>query len=211
MNHEAAFVYSTLYYFSSLSVSFTEQKGEHAVHEEPFIILLSSAWTMCALVLYPRAALMTGLLSHSQDFLWHSPPWHLNTSQTSINSHLQHLGETRGYCPHLESQHTLGWKGPSVQPPCHGTSLYYWQAKARQKNGNKKVSGFPEKQVLADMAEALFPATAVTMQHFCKPPTAYNCNSRHQIWARGALDGAGKGQTYLDHQKPPYFTRVWLA
>lgn len=110
MNHEATFVYSTIRYFSSLPLSLTTQKGQHTFNEELFNILFSSPWTMCVLVLYPRAALMTGLLSSSQDFLWHSSPQHLSASQTPINSHLQHLCELRGYCPALESQNCLGWK-----------------------------------------------------------------------------------------------------
>lgn len=97
------------------------------------------AWTMCVLVLYPGAALMAGLLSPSQDFLWHSPPPHLNTSQTSINSHLQHLRETRGYWLGVRITAYFGLEGTiSPNPLPWDITLLMTSKGQREKRQQKK-------------------------------------------------------------------------
>lgn len=112
MNHDAVSGYSTVYYFSSLPA----QKEDHSFNEELFSALFSSSWTMHILVLYSKAALMTGSLSSSQDSLWHSSPQYLHTSQTSVNSRLQHL-LNQGLLP----------------------TFYQWQAKVQREERGKKL------------------------------------------------------------------------
>lgn len=141
-------------------------------------------------------------VTHKIFYSIHHPSiWTLHKHQ-SIHIYSTYVSETR--YPHLESQHALGWKGPSVQPPCHGTSLYWWQAKARQreKKDNKKTLWISREIGISWYGWSTDSSCCSDHAALLQVTNTYNCNSRHQRWARGVLAGAGKGQTSLDNQKP---------
>lgn len=189
-----------------LTLCLLHWEGEHAFHEE-----LINIFTFLTL---NNVCLCASSKSCSDDRIIESLTRFSVALTTPASEHFTNISQftftaqtwDQGLLPIFRITACSGLEG-TISPtplPWDSTLVMTSKGQTERKKTTKQASGFPEKQILTHMAEALIPTLAATMQHFCNSPTTYSCSSRHQIWARGVLTGAGEGQTYLGNQKNPH-------